>query len=479
MARNKNDDSEGDIEQQPLLQQNDYNDDIVVEEPQKESAWRTQFNALKASLGTKEGILIMVYALCYIFSGVINSVLLKLTMNSFNNYGFFLNQLTNYGFIPIFGSAAAYKLFFTNDIPKETRDFPIYKFLIMGALDAVTGYFVVIGGIGTSGPMQQLLNQAIIPFTMLTSLIFLKQRYTLVQVLGALVIIAGVFISLVPALIGKSDANNKLFWNFFFLLSMIPFAASNVYKDIGFQSVEDMDVWYLQFWDCFFQGIVGTFLFPINDILPPPATVKFDQVIPSLKDGALCLAGQNSITNATNPFCYEPSATIPCDNCHNAYIIVICYLTINIVYNVFILLVLKHAGATVYSIANTVRLPLTNIVYSMKFLVPASIYQPFSLYSLGGLLVILTGLITYRVGSMIKSKNSAAAGEVEQPPKFIPGIGPAGVDVLPAGPLQKPLIEPKTPAYLRNQFFGKLGIPIPESRYSAANNNSSINDVEE
>lgn len=32
---------------------------------------------------------------------------------------------------------------------------------IKGSLDAVNGYFVVIGGIGTSGTMQQLLNQVL------------------------------------------------------------------------------------------------------------------------------------------------------------------------------------------------------------------------------------------------------------------------------------------------------------------------------
>ncbi|EFA83226.1 putative transmembrane protein [Heterostelium album PN500] len=439
----------GKSEKQPLLQ--DEESEIGIDQPQ-ESGWKEKLRSFGRSMLKKEMLTVLIYSVCYVISGVINSILLKLTMNSFQNYGFFLNQLTNYGFIPIFGAVVAYKIMFTNDIPQETRDFPKYKFLIMGALDAVTGYFVVIGGISTSGPLQQLLNQAIIPFTMLSSLVFLKMRYSWIQVTGALVIIAGVVVSLIPSLTGKSDANNKVFWNLFYLISMIPFALSNIYKDIGFQSVQDMDVWYLQFYDSLFQGIVGTFLFPINNWLPPPGGIKFKDIIPSLRDGAECLAGTNTITMASsNNTCDLPTTDFPCDNCHNAYIIIIIYMTINIVYNVFILLVIKHAGATVYSIANTLRLPLTNIVFSLKFIVPVSIYQAFSGLSVAGLIIILLGLVGYRIGSMIKAKQSGEDGEV----KVIPGLGPAGVEVLPAGPLRRPLIEPKSPEHLRNQFFAR------------------------
>ncbi|GAM26393.1 hypothetical protein SAMD00019534_095680 [Acytostelium subglobosum LB1] len=468
-----------DVERQPLLAPDEdsaigidkslNNSDASCSPIKNKSRWWTCGFDIKLPTLTRESMIILLYCTLYVVSGVINSVLLKLTMNSFSNYGFFLNQLTNYGYIPVFGSVVAYKIVFTNDIPAETRAFPKYKFLIMGALDAVSGYFVIIGGISTSGPLQQLLNQAIIPITMIGSFFFLKTRYSWVQLLGATVIIGGVFVALVPSLFGKGEnSGNKPFWNLFYLISMIPMAASNVYKDIGFQAVDDMDVWYLQFWDNTFQGITGTFLFPINDILPPPATVKFSQVIPSLRDGAYCLSGINSITNITNPGCaFDPPAhSIPCDNCHNAYIIIMCYMAINIIYNVFILLVIKHAGATVYSIANTLRLPIANIVFSLRFIVPESIYQAFSMYTLGGLIVILTGLIMYRVGSVLKSKE---AGGEEKETRVIPGMEPFTIEVI-----KRPAILPKTTEYHRNQFFGKLGINVPGDKYIRLDQQNNI-----
>ncbi|EGG18312.1 putative transmembrane protein [Cavenderia fasciculata] len=436
---------------QPLLQ-----DEEGYAKPQ--NGIGAKVKGMFATIFQKENIPIIIYTLCYIVSGVINSILLKLTMNSFQNYGFFLNQLTNYGYIPIFGAVVAYKLYFTNDIPEETKLFPKYKFLIMGALDAVTGYFVVIGGVRTSGPLQQLLNQAIIPFTMLASLIFLKERYSLIQVGGAAVILSGVVVSLIPSLTGPPDPTNSVFWNFFYLISIIPFAGSNVYKDIGFQAVADMDVWYLQFWDAFFQSIIGTFLFPINAILPGDAKIPFNQVLPAMKNGALCLAGHDIIVDN----CGTDLQTT-CDNCHHAYIIILCYMTINVIYNIFILLVIKHAGATVYSIANTLRLPLTNIVFSLHFIMGAAV-TPFSGLSVAGLIIILLGLVGYRIGSMIKAKKAALENGGEVQVRVIPGLGPAGVDVMPVH--RKTPIEPKSPQYLRNQLYGKLGIHVPENKYN-------------
>jgi len=450
----------GQEEKKPLLA-DDGQDGVEITSSEKKKSLRDYIPKL-----SKESITILIYVVLYITCGVINSVLLKQVMNTFSNYGFFLNQLTNFGYIPIFGVAVAYKMFFTNDIPKETRQFPLYKFLIMGALDAVTGYFVVIGGISTSGPLQQLLNQAIIPITMLVSFFILKERYSWIQLVGAVVIVGGVVTSLIPSLTGGGNSGNKPFWNFFYLISIIPYAFSNVYKDIGFKAVEDMDVWYLQYWDCVFQSIIGTILFPINAALPPPATIPFNSIGPSLKNGSLCLAGHDNIL-ATDSMC-GPLTTdpMPCDNCHNAWIVILVYMTINVIYNIFILLVIKYAGATVFSIANTLRLPLTNIVFSLKFIMGKNVV-PFSGLSIAGLIIILGGLTTYRVGSTIKAKKAG----VEQEIRFIPGMGPAGVEGM--VPIRKQYIEPKSQEHLRNQFFGKLGIAVPEHRY----NRSQINDA--
>jgi hypothetical protein len=59
-----------------------------------------------------------------------------------------------------------------------------------------------------------------------------------------------------------------------------------------------------------------------------------------MRDGGLCLIGQNLIT-PENSSCGKPGATIPCDECDSAWIILLIYMAINVAYNVFILLVIK------------------------------------------------------------------------------------------------------------------------------------------
>ncbi|KAN0035946.1 hypothetical protein ACTA71_005240 [Dictyostelium dimigraforme] len=477
-------------EEQPLLSplnENDIENDYKEEEEEEKGDIDKLFNNAKKQpllekvkeyfrkTISKKTATILIYVVLYILSGVVNSLLLKKVMNVFTNYGFFLNQLTNYGYVPIFGAIVLYKILFTNDIPKDTRSFPQWKFAIMGALDAVTGYFVVIGGIKTSGPLQQLLNQSVIPFTMLLSFIFLKERYSIIQLGGSFIIIGGVVVSLIPSLTGGNSSSNMLFYNFFYLISMIPYAFSNIYKAIGFAAVEDMDVWYLQYFDALYQSLVGTVLFPINNWLPPPSDMKFNQVIPQIEAGAKCFGGINTLAEQFNsttgdllPTSCNYGDNIGCDNCHGAWIIVLIYMAVNVFYNVFILLVLKHAGATVFSIANTLRLPLTNIAFSFQF-VMGSDATPFSGLSVAGLFIILFGLGGYRVGSMIKQKKAAAAsgagsGDGENQVVIVPKVFPGQFGEVFSPIIIKKKIPPKSQTHLRNQFFGKLGIAVPESK---------------
>lgn len=407
----------------------------------------------KTKFLTKEALLLLLYVVLYISSGVINSLMLRKVMTAFQNYPFFLNQLTNYGYIPIFGAVVVYEMFLTKLINREMRIFPSWKFAIMGALDAVCGYFVIIGGIYTSGPMQQLLNQAIIPVTMVGAFFVLKERFSLIQIAGALLIVGGVVISLLPALTGNGNSGNVFFWNMFYLINIIPFAASNVYKDIAFKSV-DMDVWYLQFWDVFYQSVVGTLLFPINMALPPPQQVVPSQIGPNLLDGGKCLIGQNQITPG-NSGCNLPHPYQPCDECTNAWLLLLIYMAINVAYNVFILLVIKYGSATVLSIAQTVRLPLTNICFSFNFIMGKDAV-PLKGEIVYGLIVILVGLGAYRVGAQLKKKPTEE-GETESR-RIIPHIGPGGGDFLVESVISKPLIIPKTSQHLRKQYLAKLGV---------------------
>jgi drug/metabolite transporter (DMT)-like permease len=85
----------------------------------------------------------------------------------------------------------------------ESPDFPKYKLAIMGLLDALAGIMMVFGGNRTSGALQALLIQGVIPITMLLSFVFLRERYAWQQYIGAALVL------------GSSHHQRFFFLNFF------------------------------------------------------------------------------------------------------------------------------------------------------------------------------------------------------------------------------------------------------------------------
>jgi len=61
----------------------------------------------------------------------------------------------------------------------------------MGFLDALGTFFTAMGSAYTPGPLQPLLNQTLIPFTMLASAIFIRTKYETMELVGAGLILCG------------------------------------------------------------------------------------------------------------------------------------------------------------------------------------------------------------------------------------------------------------------------------------------------
>lgn len=87
---------------------------------------------------------------------------------------------------------------------------------------------------GVSGPLSVLLGQGAIPISMIASYIFLRARYKLLQNIGAMIIVVGIVVVLIPSLLGNSTGNNPI-WAMVFFLSNVPTALSTVYKEMAFK----------------------------------------------------------------------------------------------------------------------------------------------------------------------------------------------------------------------------------------------------
>merc|ERR1719440_1896758 len=98
--------------------------------------------------------------------------------------------------------------------------------------------------------MQVMLQQAVIPFSIILSMLLLKARYHYFQYFGAAVIVCGVIVSKWNTIFGAADPNDvddRLGFNLIFVCAGIPMALSSVYKEIAFSGI-DLDINLLQGW---------------------------------------------------------------------------------------------------------------------------------------------------------------------------------------------------------------------------------------
>eukprot|EP00455_Lapot_gusevi_P035260 TRINITY_DN3903_c0_g1_i1.p1 TRINITY_DN3903_c0_g1~~TRINITY_DN3903_c0_g1_i1.p1 ORF type:complete len:449 (-),score=155.54 TRINITY_DN3903_c0_g1_i1:314-1660(-) len=426
-------------------------EDMSPEEPlmqKPEPAWRKYCRG--------QGFLVAIYSLGLLIASVGNNIFFKRMTNHIPNYPYFLTQFTTLVYVPIFGGVVAYLMYFTDSITPEMRQFPKMKFLVMGAMDSLSGVFMLFGGVKTSGSTQALLFQAVVPITMILSYLLLKERYKKLQMIGACIILGGVAFVLVPDFLNKSskdDTQNDPIFNIIFLMSVVPQALSSIYKQLAFNDV-DLEVNYLQYWVALWQLLVGCFLIPLN-------TFKFlgdnympwDKLPSALINGFKCLGGVNSVVD--NCWSDKPINGLPqCDDCVGAYVPLMTYLLFNCAYNVFIALIVKHGSAALMYIIMTLRLPLINVAFALPFILdPPETIKWFTLVGLG---TIIAGLGCYRYGSMAPAGDGAPsdadAGSSQQKVVMVGGMEAVALPVVQRLPLQRDEFA------IRSNFYGRIGI---------------------
>lgn len=64
----------------------------------------------------------------------------------------------------------------------------------MGLLDCCGTFLAAMGAFYTPGQVQTLLNQTLIPVTMLASFLYLRTRFSFVQLLGAALVLLGALV---------------------------------------------------------------------------------------------------------------------------------------------------------------------------------------------------------------------------------------------------------------------------------------------
>eukprot|EP00929_Paragymnodinium_shiwhaense_P036516 TRINITY_DN19563_c0_g1_i2.p1 TRINITY_DN19563_c0_g1~~TRINITY_DN19563_c0_g1_i2.p1 ORF type:complete len:520 (-),score=89.07 TRINITY_DN19563_c0_g1_i2:506-2065(-) len=411
---------------------------------------------------------LIVYAATLLLVSIGNQIYFKRMTSAMPNYGWYLTQLSTVVYVPVFLAMAG-----TCSVDKDL----LTKFVMMGVFDGITGILTVLGGVHTSGTMQVLLSQVIIPMTLIFSVMFAKKRYHIYQYLGSAVIVIGVVLATMCKGDGNTYSSDLPVFNGIFIIATMPGALSTVFKEVAFTGYDgDLDVNVLQFWVALFQTVTNFVCMPVYTLdLLGPQQMLFSEMIGSIWGGSRCLFLQENQVILNCGFDGEK----PCDHCPDAWKNVIGYLLFNFTYNVVTMLVIKHGGATVCFLIATLRMPMSSLAFSSSYVMGADAV-PASASDFYILAVILLGLCMYRHGGQLTHKQlqpepspPSRSGEVKavswrSPRSTMPNrkympLFTTGMPVLQPDfvMVKSAPIRPRSPERLRSDLYRRLGAASP------------------
>jgi hypothetical protein len=318
--------------------------------------------------------------------GPTNYILYKIMYNAYGDKGsYFASQGINLLYL-VYGGVVLYpRMLCTNKITPRMRAFPQWKMAVMGVLDSFGTFFSAMGAVSTPGQYQLLLNQTLIPLTMLASRTFIGSRYGCKELLAASLIIAGALVTVLPGVAASNDASSgtggsqtKWYAVLIYFLSNVPMACSAVYKELKFAEA-NLDVWYLTQWVSFWQLLVG-FLFAPALTLPGFASadgIPWTEIKSNFADGARCFL----------------ETTDECAAGH-AFWLLTGYCLINVLYNTLGLYLVKEGSAVLNGLSYSLVLPFSTLAFSLPFL--GTNRESLRATTFVGLVTVMAGFMLYQ-----------------------------------------------------------------------------------
>eukprot|EP00698_Gefionella_okellyi_P025947 TRINITY_DN9727_c0_g1_i1.p1 TRINITY_DN9727_c0_g1~~TRINITY_DN9727_c0_g1_i1.p1 ORF type:complete len:403 (+),score=77.37 TRINITY_DN9727_c0_g1_i1:101-1309(+) len=348
---------------------------------------------------TRHNVIVLTLTIAVIVLGTVNRVMYKYVTIPMKQYTYFLSNFnatcyTILYFTIFFGRFFMKKI--TPDMLREARRKSWWKILIIGTMDSLGNVLGLIGAAHLSGPLIVLLPNGTILFTIIVSMIILKQRYNVWQLLGAGIILSGVFVTILPEVLGQTVQTAPFYFYLIYFFSTLPNAISFCLKELTFKVQKDLDLFVVNSFGSGCQLVFTWLLFPIVAIPGlTPVYVPISELGQYLVRAAYCFGGVNI------------DSQFPIDACHGAPILPVTYIVINLTWNICLLALLKKGGAFYMFIAITASMPIAENLFTINL--PLLTATPFSWFHIGGLLIILTGLIGYRVATYLKDKKAKEA----------------------------------------------------------------------
>lgn len=206
-------------------------------------------------------------------------------------------------------------------------------------------------------------------------------------------------------------ASAMAFFYILFIISTIPAAVSNVYKQKVLQGV-DADIFYVTWWSGFFQLLWGWACIPLMWIpLPGQDTLAPQDTFTAIWNTLVCIGGHDPTGH--NQSC-ESGSTPP-------WIYVILYFSFNATFNLCITWLIKRISAMWVQVATVLCLNLCNIFSSWHWIMGDSA-QPLTGWDWAGALIVSSALWVYNMQPEVTADGKEILGQVSG--SFV-GDGPA------------------------------------------------------
>ncbi|DBA04008.1 TPA: hypothetical protein N0F65_009355 [Lagenidium giganteum] len=258
-----------------------------------------------------------------------------------------------------------------------------------------------------SGNLANVLNQLNLPFNMVLAFFFLSARFKRGHILGSLLVLYGGLVNMIPIFTGAESSNMPdptPGWITLYIVSLIPAAASNVYKEIGLKDV-DLDIWYANAWISFYQLILGALTLwtvRIKAFCDPP--IAWSEFPGYLEKAHQCFLGQPVEFNGQIQ---------PCDS--GVFQVFMVFIIFNMIYNQLMLYIFKEGSSVLFVVSSAVCLPLTDLLYMIPMLTGTMAGQKFTIYDGFALFVLVVGLLVYHSE---KEERHAGTRSIEKSPMY-------------------------------------------------------------
>lgn len=353
----------------------------------------------------KEGEII-VLMLLVIATGALNRVFVKITTEPMGKYAFLLSIFNDVAYIISYGVLLLGKMAlglvkkdslmypFRREVPVDPPCKGLIRrtwesfwnlkyFILIGFMEGVANIITTVCNVYVSGIMGSLASQLVLVFAMPIAVVILKTRYNYKQVLGALIVICGSLVAIVPTWFTTTN-NGPIGFIILMACSGLPSSISFTIKELIFRKKSDLEIFVVNTTGSIFQLLwwplllVMAIAFQQTNGLPIGTYLRY---------GFLCFVGHN------------PPGDHQCGPMPVPYII---YIVNNLLFNISVLVLLKKASALQAFMATNTVLPVGFFLFLYHW--PLIGAAKLTLEDIISLIVILAGIVLFRLATIYKDK---------------------------------------------------------------------------